>query len=121
MSRLLAAADVVVSAARWEGQSLWLQEALAAGAAVVATDVGGTGLVVGEAALLVDGAEAGLPGRLADAITLLLDDPSRLAGLRAAALTRAARLPTEAQAVAAVLAAYLPGPPPPSTRTSDEL
>lgn len=119
--RLLAAADVVVSAARWEGQSLWLQEALAAGAAVVATDVGGTGLVVGEAALLVDGAEAGLPGRLADAVTLLLDDPSRLVRLRAAALTRAARLPTEAQAVAAVLAAYLPGPPPPTTRTSDEL
>ena len=40
---LLAAADVVVSSAVWEGQPVGIQEALHAGAAVVATDVGGTG------------------------------------------------------------------------------
>ena len=50
---LLAAADVVVSSAVWEGQPVGIQEALHAGAAVVATDVGGTAAVVGDAALLV--------------------------------------------------------------------
>ena len=59
---LLAAADVVVSSAVWEGQPVGLQEALHAGAAVVATDVGGTAAVVGDAALLVPPADAGLAG-----------------------------------------------------------
>ena len=54
---LLAAADVVVSSAVWEGQPVGIQEALHAGAAVVATDVGGTGAVVGDAALLVPPAD----------------------------------------------------------------
>ena len=39
---LMAAADVVVQTSHWEGQPLTIQEALNAGAAVVATDVGGT-------------------------------------------------------------------------------
>ncbi len=50
---LMAAADVVVSTALWEGQPLGIQEALALGAAVVATDVGGTREVTGDAAVLV--------------------------------------------------------------------
>ena len=50
---LMAAADVVVSTARWEGQPLGVQEALGLGAAVVATDVGGTREVTGDAAVLV--------------------------------------------------------------------
>src|SRR5699024_9668481 len=50
---LLAAADLVVSAARWEGQPVALQEALQAGRAILATDAGGTRWVTGEAACLV--------------------------------------------------------------------
>lgn len=103
---LLLAADVVVSAARWEGQPLWLQEALAAGAAIVATDVGGTALVVGEAAILVPGEDAGLSARLALAVGDLLDRPDRRVELGARALARAERLPTVEDAVAAALTAY---------------
>ena len=47
---------------RWEGQSLNLQEALRAGAALVATDAGGNREVTGDAALLVP---AGDPAALA--------------------------------------------------------
>ncbi|MFC7374251.1 MULTISPECIES: glycosyltransferase [unclassified Brachybacterium] len=50
---LLAATDLVVSAARWEGQPVALQEALRAGRAIVATDAGGTRWVTGSAARLV--------------------------------------------------------------------
>jgi glycosyltransferase involved in cell wall biosynthesis len=86
---LMAAADLVVSTALWEGQPLGIQEALALGAAVVATDVGGTREVTGDAAVLVPpDAQA-----LADAVRSLLDDPARTAALRAAATVRAAQLP----------------------------
>ncbi|WP_199421851.1 lipid II flippase MurJ [Actinotalea solisilvae] len=87
---LLAAADVVVSAARWEGQPLGVQEALAAGAAVVATDVGGTREVTGDAAELVPPDAAAIGA----AVRGLLDDPARRAALGRAALARAATLPT---------------------------
>ncbi len=50
---LLARADLVVSAARWEGQPVALQEALRAGRAIIATDAGGTRWVTQEAATLV--------------------------------------------------------------------
>lgn len=104
---LLLAADVVVSSARWEGQPVWLQEALHAGAAVVATDVGGTGTVLGDAALLV-GEEPG-PGRvraLAAALERVLGDAALREDLRRRALARAAELPTQQDAVVAALAAY---------------
>ncbi|KGM13674.1 glycosyl transferase family 1, partial [Cellulomonas bogoriensis 69B4 = DSM 16987] len=86
---LMAAADVVVSTARWEGQPLGIQEALALGSAVVATDVGGTAEVTGDAAVLVgtDGEEIGR------AVAALLDDPDARAALSARARTRAAQLP----------------------------
>lgn len=119
VSRLLVAADVVVSAARWEGQPLWLQEALAAGAPVVATDVGGTALVVGEAAVLVDGGDDGLPTRLADALAPLLADPARRTQLSAAAVARAAELPTEGDAVTAALTAYQPSSTGPHARAGE--
>lgn len=64
---LLADAQLVVSAARWEGQPVGLQEALRAGRAVVATDAGGTRWVTGDAATLVP-----------------VDDPSVLAAAIAA-------------------------------------
>ena len=62
---LLERADLVVSAAVWEGQPVWLQEALRAGRAIVATDAGGTRWVTGDAAHLVP---VGDPAALADAI-----------------------------------------------------
>lgn len=101
---LLAAADVVVSAAVWEGQPVWLQEALAQSAAIVATDVGGTGMVLAGAAHMLDG--PGDPYRLAEAIiTVLLEEDLR-EHLRDRAQARAADLPTIADAIDAVEACY---------------
>ncbi|HSP59426.1 MAG TPA: glycosyltransferase family 4 protein [Ornithinimicrobium sp.] len=115
---LLRGADVVLSAARWEGQPVWLQEALHQGAAVVATDVGGTGLVVGDAAVLVpDGDDEQVGAALADAVRGLVGDREALTSLRHRAAARAAGLPTETDALAAAVAAYrrvagaAPGPP----------
>jgi len=106
---LLAAADVVVSSAVWEGQPVGIQEALHAGAAVVATDVGGTGAVVGYAALLVPAAD---PVSLARAIRDVVVHGAVRDELRSRAVERADELPTEADALEAALAAYrsvLPG------------
>jgi glycosyltransferase involved in cell wall biosynthesis len=100
---LLAAADVAVSSARWEGQPVWLQEALHAGAAVVATDVGGTGAVLGDAAVLVP---PGDPGALARAVREVLTFGGVRDDLRSKAVERADHLPTEDDAVDAALAAY---------------
>jgi glycosyltransferase involved in cell wall biosynthesis len=86
---LLAVADVVVSTARWEGQPLWIQEALSLGAPVVATDVGGTREVTEDAAVLV----GPVAGQLAAAVRALLDDPQERAALRERARRRAADLP----------------------------
>jgi glycosyltransferase involved in cell wall biosynthesis len=104
---LLAAADLVVSAARWEGQPVGLQEALAAGVPVVATDVGGTGTVLGGAGLLVPAGEpASVPEALAEAVARVLADPGLRARLAGASTRRAAELPTLDQAVDAALGAY---------------
>jgi glycosyltransferase involved in cell wall biosynthesis len=100
---LLAAADVAVSSAVWEGQPIWLQEGLRAGCALVVTDVGGTGRVVGSAAVLVPPGDA---LAIAQAVGSLLDDPEARARLRSAALARAAELPDRAAARGAVLAVY---------------
>lgn len=100
---LCAAADLVVSSAVWEGQPINLQEALHAGAAVVATDVGGSADVVGDAALLVPGGDA---QALADGIRLLVTDAGERARRRELSRQRARELPTEADAVAAALRVY---------------
>jgi murein biosynthesis integral membrane protein MurJ len=100
---LLAAADVVVVPSRWEGQSLLVQEALRVGAALVATDAGGTRAVTGEAARLVP---AGDPVALAGAVRGLLDDPTAVDALRRAALEQARTLPSAADALAQVIAVY---------------
>jgi len=101
---LLAAAAVFVLPSVWEGQPLILQEALRAGAAIVATRVGGTPELTGEdAALLVP---SGDPGRLADAVRVVLTDPGLAARLRQAAAARARALPDEVDAVTAALAEY---------------
>ena len=101
---LLAAAAVFVLPSRWEGQPLILQEALRAGAAIVATRVGGIPDLVGDdAAVLV---RPGDPQALAAAVRAVLTDPPLAARLRAAAVARGGTLPTAADAVAAALAAY---------------
>lgn len=92
VAQLLVAADAVVSTAQWEGQPAWLQESLAAGCAIVATDVGGTRDVVGDAAVLVPFGDLDV---MAQRLAELLTD----ADLRQAAQDRArdrfAQLPTE--------------------------
>ncbi|MGE5290704.1 MAG: glycosyltransferase family 4 protein [Micromonosporaceae bacterium] len=101
---LLGAADVFVLPSVWEGQPLILQEALRAGAAIVATRTGGIPALTGEdAALLVP---PGDPQRLAAAISRVLDEPGLAARLRAAAAERGRSLPGEEEAVDAVLTDY---------------
>lgn len=100
---LLAAADVVVSSARWEGQPVWLQEALYSAAAIVATDAGGTADVLGDAAVLVPVGDA---TSLAAALRDVLRHSSVREDLRRRAAVRAGELPTAADALGAVLTAY---------------
>jgi glycosyltransferase involved in cell wall biosynthesis len=101
---LLAAAGVFVLPSAWEGQALILQEALHAGAPIVATRVGGNPDLLGEdAALLVP---PGDPQSLADAVRSVLTDPALADRLRRAALARARALPAEDDAVTAALAEY---------------
>jgi len=102
---LLAAAEVVVVPSRWEGQPLIVQEALLAGAAIVATDAGGTAAVAGDGAVLVP---PGDPAAMAEAITGLLADPERTAALRGRARERGRNLPGAQEALQAVLEVYRP-------------
>ena len=101
---LLGATDVFVLPSLWEGQPLILQEALRAGAAIVAASTGGIPELTGEdAALLVP---PGNPEKLAAAISRVLDEPGLAARLREAAAERARSLPSEEEAVDAILADY---------------
>lgn len=100
---LLAAADIVVSSARWEGQPVALQEALHLGAAIVATDAGGTADVVGDAAIIVP---VGDPESLASALADVLTHGGVRDDLRSKAMHRAGELPTKADAIAAARTAY---------------
>jgi len=79
---LLARADLVVLPSLHEGMSNAVMEAMAAGRAVVATNVGGTPELLGDRGILVPPADA---GALASAIGGLLADPVRRASLGAAA------------------------------------
>jgi glycosyltransferase involved in cell wall biosynthesis len=101
---LLAAASVFVLPSLWEGQPLILQEALRAGAAIVASRAGGIGdLAGGDAAVLVPPGDA---GQLGAAVRSVLQDQALADRLRAAAAKRAAGLPAEDDAMDAALAAY---------------
>jgi glycosyltransferase involved in cell wall biosynthesis len=101
---LLAAAHVFVLPSLWEGQPLVLQQALRAGAAIVATRAGGIPALAGDdAALLVEPGDA---DALAAAVRAVLGDPALAARLRNAARMRAAALPGEQDAIEAALAAY---------------
>jgi glycosyltransferase involved in cell wall biosynthesis len=104
MPALLDVTAVFVLPSVWEGQPLILQEALRAGAPIVATRVGGIPDLTGEdAALLVPPGDA---SRLAGAVRAVLTDPALTLRLRRAAADRGRTLPDEDNAVAAVLAEY---------------
>lgn len=100
---LLAAADIVVSTARWEGQPVALQEALHLGTAIVATDAGGTADVVQDAAILVPVGDA---ESLASALADVLRHGSVRDDLRSKAMHRSGTLPTREEAIEAALTAY---------------
>lgn len=78
-------ADVVVVPSRWDGLSLALLEAMACGAAVVATRVPGAAALQGAGILVAPGE----PQQLADAVDALLADPARRTALGNAARQRA--------------------------------
>ncbi|MFC4036011.1 glycosyltransferase family 4 protein [Streptomyces polygonati] len=100
---LLSAADLVVLPSRWEARALIAQEALHAGVPLVATAVGGTPELVGEAAVLIPYGDA---AALAEAVTGLLGDPARRTALTVAGRAQAATWPTEDDTVAQVLSVY---------------
>jgi len=101
---LLTAADVVVVPSRWEARALIVQEAQLAGRPIVASRVGGISELTGAGgALLVP---PGDPAALAGAVLAVLDDAGLAARLAEASRALAARLPSEADAVAAALAEY---------------
>ena len=81
----LRAADVVVIPSRYDGMALILLEAMACGAAIVATRVPGTS-ALGEAGQLVPVED---PKSLAEAVDALLADPQRRRQLGAVARKRA--------------------------------
>lgn len=101
---LLAAADVVVSCAVWEGQPIGIQEALHAGAAIVATDAGGTREVTGRAGAII--VPVGDAHQIAEQTVRLLTDTRLRDQQRSAALERAHELPEPAHMVRQLLDAY---------------
>lgn len=102
---LLAASDVFVLPSRFEGSSLAVLEAMAAGKAVVSSSIGGTNelIVSGESGVLVppDDIEA-----LSCALRGLLDDGELRARLGAAASARVDRLFTASAMALRVTAVY---------------
>lgn len=100
---VLAAADVAVLPSRWESRSTVAQEALRAGVPLVATAVGGTPELVGDAAVLVPYADA---EALSGAVARLLGDPAERARLAADGPRQAARWPSEDDTITQVLCLY---------------
>jgi len=103
---LLAAADVALSTSVWEGQPVFVQEALRAGVPVVATDAGGTREVTGVAADLVPVGDA---QALAEAVARLVADPAARLAAAGRSRARAAELPDAAAALAQVQRVHLAG------------
>ena len=66
---LMETADAVVQTSLWEGQPLTIQEALCAGAAIVATDVGGTAVTARGGAILVAPEAQAIAGALTELLT----------------------------------------------------
>lgn len=84
------ASDVLVVPSEWEARALVVQEAMAAGVPVVATDVGGLpDLLSGVGVLVAPTPHSTFAGRLAGAVDGLLDDSLRASRLAQAARERA--------------------------------
>ena len=90
---LLSQADVVVQTSYWEGQPLTLREAMQAGRAIVATDVGGSAYTLAGCGQLVEPQA----GPLADAVVAVISDPKRRETLEAASRAAVAKIPGEIQ------------------------
>lgn len=90
---LLSQADVVVQTSYWEGQPLTLREAMQAGRAIVATDVGGSAYTLAGCGQLVEPQA----GPLADAVIAVISDPKRRETLEAASRAAVAKIPGETQ------------------------
>lgn len=90
---LLSQADVVVQTSYWEGQPLTLREAMQAGRAIVATDVGGSVYTLAGCGQLVEPQA----GPLADAVVAVISDPKRRETLEAASRAAVAKIPGETQ------------------------
>jgi len=103
--RLLAASDVFVLPSLYEGTSLAVLEAMAAGRPVVSSRIGGTDELVvdGESGVLVPAGDA---DALAAAIRRLLADPALRARIGTAARQRAESLFCAAPTVARVTGVY---------------
>lgn len=98
---LMREAHVVVQTSVWEGQPVAIQEAIGEGAAIIATDAGGTRWVTGERIPLVAPANAReLAERLIAFVPGHPGSKERLEELRAASRARAAELPTEEDLIA---------------------
>ena len=101
--RVLAAADVAVSTAAWEGQPVWLQEAVRAGLPVVAFDVGGIRETIGAAGVFVDFPHVeGIAGE----VRRLAGDPAYRASRGAQVRAVAATLPTRRDEIDALIGLY---------------
>ena len=98
---LMRETHVVVQTSAWEGQPVAIQEAIGEGAAIIATDAGGTRWVTGERIPLVAPANAReLAERLIAFVPGHPGSEERLGELRAASRARAAELPTEEDLIA---------------------
>jgi glycosyltransferase involved in cell wall biosynthesis len=103
VTELLAAADLAVLSSSWESRSVLAQEALRTGVPLVATAVGGTPELVGDAAELVPYGDAEALGA---AVVRLLGDAGRRAWLVERGVWQAGTWPTEDATVAQVLSVY---------------
>ena len=101
---LLAAADVVVVPSRWEGRSLLVQEAMRAGAAIVAAATGGTPALVEDGAVLVPYGDA---IAITGAVDRLLDDPEGRRDLGGRARAISATWPSAEEVAAETLDLYV--------------
>jgi glycosyltransferase involved in cell wall biosynthesis len=105
ISGLMHALDLCVSASLEEALGLTIPEAMAAGRAVVGTNVGGIpeNVVHGQTGLLVPPAK---PDELAAAITALLTDPARRTQMGKAARERVRRMYNTELSISRIEAIY---------------
>jgi glycosyltransferase involved in cell wall biosynthesis len=101
IAALMAASDMLVHAAQYEGMPLVILEAMARGLPVVATAVSGVPEALGDTGVLLDAPDAGtgLSQQIADAVCSLAVDNARRARLGMAARQRAQALFTESSMV----------------------